>query len=257
MLAYLKGLAKKTLLYRYAWYSRAARLHNSWTDHDSKMSAFYSQFISPGDLCFDVGANIGNRTRIFVRLGARVVAIEPQPNCVSVLKRFLGSNSDVLIENCAVGAEDGTGRIRINRGTTISSMSTEWINAVRKSGRFGDEEWSTTIDVPMTTLDTLIDKYGVPNFIKIDVEGFEVEVIRGLSSRVDVISIEFTPEIINSTYLSIDHLLQLGDLEFNLSLGESMMLISDRWFDIETLYQKLSGYTSSNVFGDVYIRQKT
>src|SRR5262245_12044409 len=58
--------------------------------HRRKMRHFYSQFIAPGNLCYDVGANVGDRTDIFRKLGARVIAIEPQTACLEVLRQRFG-----------------------------------------------------------------------------------------------------------------------------------------------------------------------
>ena len=164
---------------------------HGWSDDDQLMLDFYKRFISPGDLCFDIGANVGNRTKIFLRCGASVIAIEPQADCARILKGGFKGNHNLTIIQKALGSTEGIGKIFIADGNTISSMSKDWIIAVRKSGRFNSNSWSTGKPVELTTLDDLIDKYGTPQFIKIDVEGYESEVIAGLSSSVKHISFEF------------------------------------------------------------------
>jgi hypothetical protein len=77
----------------------------------------------------------------------------------------------------------------------------------------------------MTTLDKLIEQFGIPSFIKIDVEGFEYEVIKGLSKPVKALSLEFTPEIIESTYKCINYLQQLGKINLNYSVFKTMSLL--------------------------------
>jgi FkbM family methyltransferase len=167
--------------------------------HDLEMAKFYSNFISPGTLCFDVGANVGNRGKIFLGLGARVVAIEPQGQCVNVLRRLYGKNKNLTLVEGALGANEGQGEIKIGDEIILSSMSPEWINAVRRSGRFSRCRWDTTTIIEITTLDKMIDQYGVPSFVKINVEGFEYEVVKGLSRPVKALSLEFTPEFNAST----------------------------------------------------------
>ena len=72
------------------------------------MDRLYRCFVQRGDLVFDIGAHVGDRVAAFRRLGARVVAIEPQPAFVKVLKLLFGRISDVTIEATAVGRDAGT-----------------------------------------------------------------------------------------------------------------------------------------------------
>lgn len=101
-----------------------------------KLLRFYSQFIKKGDLCFDIGANLGNRTRVFLKLGARVVAVEPQDKCMKKLKKKYGNNSEVVLVHKAVGVKEGKGNLILSDSHTISSMSGEWIESVKKSDMF-------------------------------------------------------------------------------------------------------------------------
>src|SRR5258707_14119945 len=154
-----------------------------------KRQVFYHQFVKKNDLCFDVGANVGNRIIPLLKIGARVVAIEPQKVCYEYLK-FRFGNRIILITK-GLGAEVGTKQFHISNLSITSSFSDEWISAV-KNGRFKNSQWDKTVDVEMTTLDNLISKHGVPAFIKIDVEGYELEVLRGLTKPIKMISFEYT-----------------------------------------------------------------
>ena len=97
----------------------------------------------------------------------------------------------------------------------ISTFAEHW-----KTGRFSDSKWDEKITVNITTLDELIKKFGNPKYIKIDVEGFEHEVILGLTKKSGIISFEFTSEFIEDAFKSIDYLISLGYSDFNYSLGE-------------------------------------
>lgn len=223
-----------------------------------KMRAFYSQFVKQGDLCFDVGANIGNRTELFLALGARVVAVEPQEKCVQQLQNKYGGRHDVRIINKALGKNEGAAKMFISNASTISSLSTEWISSVKQSGRFAQYEWNTGISVEVTTLDALIGQYGIPSFCKIDVEGYEYQVLQGLSTPIDAVSFEFTPELIEPTLHCISYLADLGHYGFNFSLLESMELSLNEWVSAEQLCKILIDYPDKWVFGDVYAKcQKT
>ncbi len=231
------------------------KLAKYWTSHDREIFDFYSQFIVPGDLVFDIGANIGNRTKIFLALGANVVAVEPQDDCVNYLKKIYGRSKHLAIFQMVLGAFEGKAELMISNANTISSLSLEWIEAVKSSGRFSGYTWKDKKIVPMTTLDQLIDFYKLPSFIKIDVEGFEHQVMRGLSRQVSNISFEFTPEFIHSSLKCFEHLKTLGNVLFNYSVGESMRLALDNYVTSDEIARILKGFRHDNIlFGDVYCK---
>jgi len=214
----------------------------------------YGNFINPGDLVFDVGANIGNRTEIFLRLGARVVAVEPQQSCVDSLKeRFLGKS--VKVCNVAAGEVTDERCLMLAEDRGCASLNPEWIAAVKKTNRFGGNIWTGVSEmVPLSTLDHLIELFGVPNFIKIDVEGSEHLVLAGLSQPINM-SFEFHPEFLSSTEQCVRRLMALGPATFNYSLKESMEFASPRWMPGDDLLRSLALYSGDNVvYGDVYAK---
>jgi FkbM family methyltransferase len=214
--------------------------------------SFYKQFIVKGDLCFDVGANIGNRTEIFLALGAKVIAVEPQKECAKLLKIRFGNK--IRIEKCALGKSEGKGSIYISETSEISSLSKDWISAVSKH-RFKDKQWNQTEEVEISTLDKLISLHGVPKFCKIDVEGFEEEVLGGLSQPIPVISFEYTlPERIANIKNCLDQLSMLGVFECNFTQGETMRLELSNWISKEELLIQMERLSISSLFGDIYIR---
>ena len=236
------------------WQKRRGRQKKAAQCLESKVG-FYSKFIKKGDLCFDVGANIGNRTEAFLKLGAKVVAVEPQPECVTILKEKFGGNENVVIVPKVLA--DTVGRAEIYAGTasTLTSMSKEWINAVKESGRFAEHNWNKTRIVETSTLDVLIQEYGKPLFCKIDVEGFEYDVLKGLSSPIDFISFEFVSEIIKIATDCVEHLSAMGPVKFNYSIGESMSLALPSWIDFDTITKTLIGFSkNSDISGDVYAK---
>lgn len=212
---FIKTIIKRPPQYGAIKWFRVEKESVAWTAHDQKMLEFYSQFISRGALCFDVGANRGNRVKIFLKLHENIVAIEPQNNCVKILRTGYGNNKRLTVVQKALGESEGEAEIMISNANSISSLSPEWVEAVRHSRRFSEYRWNMKQIVPLTTLDRLIEQYGTPSFIKIDVEGFEYQVIKGLSQPVKALSLEFTPEFIESTFKCIDHLQRLGDIELN------------------------------------------
>ena len=234
---------------------RKRKAARQWTDHDHEMLEFYSQFTGSGDLVFDVGANVGNRVKIFLKLGAKVVAIEPQDECIDVLNKFFGGNKSLTIVQGVLGSSVGEAELMVSSASTLSTVSKEWVESVKTSGRFSEYSWDNKKLVPMTTLDQLIDRHGVPAFIKVDVEGFEHEVVAGLSRPVKNMSLEFTPECIDSTLKCIGHLESIGDVYFNYSIGESMELSLSEFVPSGEIIKILTGFVGDvSIFGDVYCK---
>lgn len=225
-------------------------------DHRRRMRRLFGQFVRPGDLSFDVGAHIGSRVQALRALGASVVAVEPQAECVTELERRFGSDSKVTIVAAALGAEPGEAELLVSDATELTSLSQQWIEAVTRSGRFGGRTWQRDARVAVTTLDQLVEDYGLPVFCKIDVEGFEAEVLDGLSRPIAVVGFEFTPEALDTAFLCIHRLQELARYEFRYSIGESMQLELDGWLGAEEFRDALEKLRGSRTFGDVYARQR-
>src|SRR3978361_1349941 len=149
---------------------RSLRIYHRGGHNRAAMDRLYAQFVQPGDLVFDIGAHVGDRVASFRRLGARVVAVEPQPAMGQLLKLFYGRSVDVAIEAVAIGRSSGTTRLMINADNpTVSTASDAFVSAARDAAGWQTQRWTGSIQVPVTTLDALIGKYGAPAFIKIDI----------------------------------------------------------------------------------------
>jgi FkbM family methyltransferase len=217
------------------------------------MRRLYGRFIQPGDLCFDVGAHVGNRLRVWRQLGARVVAIEPQPVLFDWLQRVYGRSPHIILLDQAVGAEAGEATLHISQRTpTVSTLSRAWMQAVQQDERFAAVNWDTAVTVPVVTLDALIERYGRPAFCKIDVEGFELEVLRGLSSPIPALSFEYIPAALDVALGCIDRLQALGDYRFSHAPGESHRLQADRWLTPDEMRYFLQKLTPQDGSGDIY-----
>jgi len=241
-------------LKRFVRKRRDTKAISTWSEKDQQRQDFYAQFIRPADIVFDVGANVGNRAKIFSRLAGRVVLFEPQPYCLDVLKTGFAGDAKIAIVPKALGRSPGMARIMTSDAHTVSSMSTAWIDAVRSSGRFSQIRWNREIEVAVTTLDAAIEDFGEPAFIKIDVEGYEPEVLAGLSRPIAALSLEFTPEHLESMRQCMEKLSTIGKYEYNLSLGESMVLALEGWQSADEVLGRL-GQFGVTVFGDVYARR--
>jgi FkbM family methyltransferase len=262
MKSLLKTLARRLLpessyqaLAARAQKSRDLRAFQEWTVTDQRRLDFYRQFVSKDSLVFDVGANLGNRSKIFLKLGARVVAFEPQEPCANFLNEVFDGTQHFQLVRKALGAAPGSAEMLISSDHTISSLSTKWVQIVEETGRFAEDKpnWNQRKIVPIDTLDQHISLHGCPAFIKIDVEGFEDQVLAGLSRPVPALSMEFTPEYLESTWRCIEHLCRMSNFEFQLSLGESMQFILPDWTTSEGVRHALANVPQTD-FGDLYAR---
>jgi FkbM family methyltransferase len=237
------GLLRSKLIYLWKPFNRR------------RLRRFYSQFVQPGALCFDIGAHLGSRSRAFLELGARVVAVEPQPRCAAYLQaRWAGERRFTLIPK-AVGAQPGSATLHINRkNPTISTLAADSWRRAMAAAAARREGWDHRVEVDVTTLDQLIEAYGLPDFCKVDVEGFEEQALAGLSHPLPALSFEFISFEKTSAIACLRRLMALGVYRFNWSLRERLRLESPKWVDIRSVGHMLGGLGASIVSGDIYAR---
>jgi FkbM family methyltransferase len=217
------------------------------------MAALYAQFVRPGDLVFDIGAHVGDRIRAFRRLGARVVAVEPQPALHRTLRALFGRDDAVTLIQSAVGRKAGTATMMINLDNpTISTLSTDFIAASRDAAGWEGQTWPQSLEVPVTTLDALIAEHGAPSFIKLDIEGFEAEALGGLSHRTAALSFELTTIQRPVALAALERCAALGYTRFSAALGESQRL--DPWRSAAEIAGWLTALPHAANSGDIYAR---
>jgi FkbM family methyltransferase len=221
--------------------------------HEAAMDALYARFVKPGGLAFDIGSHVGDRIASFRRLGARVVALEPQPLCATAIRAIHGGDSDVTLVQSACGAEEGILVLHVNSANpTVTTASTDFVKAADGADGWQGQVWDQTIDVAVTTLDALIAAHGQPDFIKIDVEGFEDSVLAGLSKLVPALSFEFTTIQRDVAERCMLRLAELGYTRFNVALGESQRLTFDTEISADAMRAHLAGLPHEANSGDVY-----
>jgi FkbM family methyltransferase len=222
---------------------------------------FFKPFVQADDLVFDIGANLGDFSDAFLQLGTKVYGFEPNPFCIQELLSLYGDRPNFTLVQQAVGASEGPGTLYLGADGMhgASTLSVSWTEAARQFSGLRCASWRDTIDVEVTTLDRLIQTYGVPAFCKIDVEGFELEVLRGLSQAIPCLSIEYVSWDIEPMLQCIAHLAQLGPYEFNLTTRPTPAGIGSwhyaDWLSPEQMRDRLDREIRDQpYFGDLYAR---
>lgn len=222
-----------------------------------QLKRFYRQLVSPGDLVFDIGAHVGSRSATLLSLGAEVVAVEPQPVFARMIERYLAHRLRGF-ETVAVGAAEGEATLHISsRHPTVTTISGRFINGVQASEGFRDVVWDREIRLPVTTLDRLIERYGRPAFCKIDVEGAESDILRGLSQPIPLVAFEYIPAVPEVAREAVALLESLGPYRFNRVVGEQHRFVSENWVTGSEVLAEIAGLTPESSSGDIYARLMT
>jgi FkbM family methyltransferase len=229
--------------------------HLRFLEDNVRMLEFYRTMINPGDLVFDIGANFGNRSKVFAEIGARVTAFEPQKSCADYLKAYFYREKNVQVESVALGEHPSTATMTISKNSVLSTLSNDYIERSVNSGRFPRDEWQGSQIVKIETLDNYIGKFGTPSFVKIDVEGFEYEVLKGLSSPISLISFEFASENSETVLRCVEKLQSLADYNYQFSPDESFVLKREDWCSYREIVSQIQSFKGLE-WGDIYCSLK-
>lgn len=250
-----KSTLHRSSLYRwfrysslYSWYARV--FHRSFAVMVASDRSFFKALFTESriQVVYDVGANVGDKSEVFRRLCRQVICVEADPETAGTLNYRFRNLSNVLIEPVAVGERVGQAELRLKHHSGFNTLSEKWASAMEAQSLPTND----VVTVPITTLDDLIKKHGQPDYIKIDVEGYEFPVVLGLTSIVPVISFECNVPLFRSeTDQVIERLLSLSPItRFNGRLSDSPTWMLPGLADVNGLRRMLdaAGNTTLDIF---------
>jgi len=234
------GLWKSRLIYDFKPFNRF------------RLRKFYGNLIKKGDLCFDIGAHTGNRSGTWLKLGAKVIAVEPQPYFCLLLKKKYSRFSEFELLQKAVSDKAGDANLQISSlNPTLSTISPGWQHTINNVAP--GVKWDKQINVPVTTLQEMMDIFGIPDFCKIDVEGLEDKVLLGAKQALPLLSFEFFPTTTLQAVKCIDIITEMGTYEFNWVWVETFRFRSEFWLTADEMIKAIKAYKKS-YSGDIYAR---
>jgi len=217
-----------------------------------KRKKFYSKLIAKGDLCFDIGANRGVKSKLFLSLGAKVIAFEPQSHCYKTLEAIKKRNPDFEFHDIAVGAVNEKRELLLANYSEIATLSNVFVDRYSSDTVY----WNDHETVRVESIDFLIGKYGLPHFCKIDVEGFELAILSHLHYKIPIIEFEFTEKFIEETLEIID-LFESDTTVFNYIMGENPKFELETWVNGSILKDIIVTLPKYRLHGNIFIKALT
>jgi FkbM family methyltransferase len=218
---------------------------------------FYRQFLRAGDLVFDIGAHHGGKCAAFLSLGARVVAVEPNPNgLASLSKRFPREIETGRLVVLPVAVGRAAGRVQLRQFSLDggnASVSDVFAGALEKE--LGAP--SAVFAVEMIAGASLFERYGMPAFIKIDVEGMDADVLSTVPCRPRMLSFEFnlSPHCVPITRACFAEVARLGFTEANFTEAVDPRLLLREWVTPDRVLEEISRTARGRaMWGDVIVR---
>ncbi len=247
----VKQLSIATGLYRPArWCSR--KIHPAQGRAFQEDIDLYRSLLPQDALCFDVGANTGQKSEAMLLAGAaRVVAFEPNPAVIPELRARCGHWKNWTLVETALGSAPGFATLYARKLSGQSGLLKEWGAA---------SNITATYHVPVQTLDAAMQYFGRPYYCKIDVEGWELEVLKGLSSSLPLLSFEFhlLEANIPQTLACLQRLAGFGPGHVNITPAEASELFLDQWDPLDRFLGWYPGDLKRtlprDIYGDIFVK---
>lgn len=224
---------------------------------DASLKELYRSVLREDALVFDIGANTGRYAAAMESAGAMVVALEPNADCIRHIDlSYHGKRIETI--QAVAGPKNGLATINISDARDdLSSLSDNWMAAIQQQHNEYKGLWNRKVRVPMLTLDTLTEEYGVPYYIKIDVEGFEEGVLDGLSIQPPLLSFEFNMADLDACFRCLDKRIFSMESEFNFVIGDHAKFELKEWIEQkERVKDFLRIMDKVEKHGDIFVKRK-
>lgn len=217
-----------------------------------KEKSFYRALISDGDLCFDIGANKGKKSKLMLATGAKVIAFEPQTSCFDYLSELKKKNIDFDFHQIAVGAKNESKKLHLSKKySEIATLSDDFMANYTTE----DVIWNDSETVEVKSLDSLIADFGLPDYCKIDVEGYEFEILSNLNHTIPIIEFEFTEKFMDDTLKIIERF--EDKTVFNYILNEHLEFQLKDWVTATEIKEILFDLNSKNLHGNLFCKNES
>lgn len=203
-------------------------------------------------LCFDIGANIGKWSKANISKFDKIIAVEASPITYAELYKNI-NNDNIIPLNYAI-CDNNNEDITFYHSDlhVISTINKDWL--ANEKSRFNNTNNFKEMIVKTTTLDDLIQRYGVPDLIKIDVEAAEYECIKSLTQKVNLLCFEWASELNDSTFNCLDYLTKLGFTKFQIQYEDEYNYEPDRFSEVNDVINALKKTTPKKEWGMIWCK---
>ncbi len=217
-----------------------------------KLTKFYSKLIHKGFLCFDIGANVGAKSIIFLKNGAKVIAFEPQKSCLPSLQKIAEKQNDTTFKYFIKGIDitAGTRELYLSNHSEIATFSKTFKNTY--NGNYMN--WDKKETVETVTLNSCIQQFGVPHFCKIDVEGYECEILTSLKYNIPIIEFEFLAGFLDKV-LPLIELISDTNTRFNYTKNENSKFEIKEWVDSNKIIEIIKTFPKDKFHTNIFVKK--
>lgn len=215
--------------------------------NNRKSKKFYKYLINKNDLCFDIGANIGKKSKLFLSLNAKVIAFEPQTKCFKYLDKINHPNFEYY--PFGVGSKNEQKQLHLANHIEVATFSNKMIDFYTTKSI----KWNNKEEVQVKKLDTLIKEFGLPDFCKIDTEGYELDILLNLNHKIKMIEFEFNEAFIEDT-LKIISILDKKNTVFNCTLNEKPRFKLENWVKANKMIKYINSLDKEKLHGNIFVK---
>lgn len=204
------------------------------------------------NLVFDVGANQGVKSQLFLALGKQVVAVEPMPDCARHLQEMTRKYRELKVVQAAVSEKIGGALLQLGNHHEISTLSSKMVAAYTVPGKVS---WNGTLEVVTTTLDELFSRFGRPDFLKLDCEGHDHVILKTLHEPLQIIEFEFLEKFTQDATIAVSYLTTLAEYRFNFCPFESASWSFSDWKSAEEFNEWLVTHAPTYIHGNIFAKK--